>query len=128
MTSFADLLKRAWPILHEAIRMRRTLSYTELAGRVGPPLTARAIHRQLLRPLSARCRHSDLPDLPALVVRKSSGMPGGGWFDSNDPGDPAEVWRAEVERCFEHPWKRAVDRRLLIDLDEGRITLRTGEG
>ena len=126
MTPFADLLKRAWPIFHEAIRMRRTLSYTELAGRVGPPLTARAIHRQLLRPLSARCEYWDLPDLPALVVRKSSGMPGGGWFDPAEPGDPIARWAAEVERCFDHPWKRAVDRRLLVDLNEGGINLRTG--
>ena len=88
MTPFNDLLLRAWPILHEAIRMRRTLTYTELAGRVGPPLTARAIHRQLLRTLSERCERWDLPDLPALVVRKSSGMPGGGWFDPPEGGGP----------------------------------------
>ena len=115
MTPFPELLLRAWPIFQEAIRMRRTLSYTELAGRVGPPLTARAIHRQLLRPLSARCRRWDLPDLPALVVRKNSGMPGGGWFEPPEAGDPTARWVAAVTACYDHPWESAVDPRLLFD-------------
>ena len=118
MTKFADLLHRAWPIFLEAIRMRRTLSYSELAGRVGPPLTARAVHKQLLNPLSARCRKWGLPDLPALVVRKGSGIPGSGWFDANDPGEPLDVWASVVERCFEHRWPTQPDQRLLIDFDE----------
>ena len=117
MTPFADLLQRAWPIFHEAIQMRRTLTYTELAGRVGPPLTARALHRQLLRPLSARCERWGLPDLPALVVRKSSGMPGGGWFDPPASGDPTSQWVEAVVRCHDHPWQSVLDPRLLIDAD-----------
>ena len=117
MTPLAELLRRSWPIFLEAIQMRRTLTYTELAGRVGPPLTARAIHRQLLRPLSARCERWDLPDLPALVVRKSSGMPGGGWFDPPQPGDPTSRWVQAVTRCHDHPWGQVLDPRLLIDLD-----------
>ncbi len=127
MTPLADLIQRAWPIFHEAIRQRRTLTYTELAGRVGPPLTARAVHRQLLNPLSARCRKWGLPDLPALVVRKSSGMPGGGWFDPPEPGDPVERWRSAVVRCFDHPWGQAVDPRLLIDVDARRPASMLGD-
>ena len=38
MTPFAELLRRAWPVFLEAVRMRRTLTYSELAGRVGPAL------------------------------------------------------------------------------------------
>jgi hypothetical protein len=117
MTPFADLLERAWPVFLEAARMRRTLTYSELAGRVGRPLTARAVHRQLLNPLSARCRRWGLPDLPALVVRKESGVPGSGWFDPNDPGDPLENWAEAVARCFAHRWPRKPDPRLLIDLE-----------
>lgn len=115
MTPFEDILRRAWPILHEAIRMRRTLTYTELAGRVGPPLTARAIHKQLLRTLSARCQYWNLPDLPALVVRKSSGMPGGGWYDLAEPGDLTTQWVEAVTQCYDHPWDKQLDPRLLID-------------
>lgn len=115
MTPFDELLRRAWPVFREAIRMRRTLTYTELAGRVGPPLTARAVHRQLLRTLSARCERWDLPDLPALVVRKGSGMPGGGWFDPTEGGDPTGRWVEAVARCYAHPWGDDLDPRLLID-------------
>ncbi len=118
MTPFPDLLRRAWPIFLEATRMRRTLTYTELAGRVGPPLTARAVHRQLLNPLAARCRRWDLPDLCALVVRKGSGLPGSGWFDPVDDGDPTQVWADAVARCFDHRWPASPDPRLLIEVDD----------
>jgi hypothetical protein len=119
MTPFAELLRRAWPVFLEAVRMRRTLSYSELAGRVGPPLTARAVHRQLLNPLSARCRRWDLPDLPALVVRKGSGIPGSGWFDPSKPGDPLDRWTEAVARCYRHRWPASPDPKLLIDLGDG---------
>jgi hypothetical protein len=117
MTPFGDLLRRAWPIFLEAIRMRRTLTYSELARRVGPPLTARAVHKQFLNPLSARCKKWNLPDLPALVVRKGSGIPGSGWFDPRVPGDPLEVWAEAVRRCFDHEWSSKPDPRLLVDID-----------
>ena len=121
---FDNLLQRAWPILHEAIQQRRTVTYTELAGRIGPPATARAIHRQLLRPLSARCQRWALPDLPALVVRKSSGVPGGGWFDPPAPGEPENPqarWEAELVRCHDFPWRTPLDERLLIDIDRKHV-------
>lgn len=125
---FDEILARAWPTLLEAIRQRRTITYTELAGRIGPPATARAIHRQLLRPLSARCERWGLPDLPALVVRKGSGVPGGGWFDPPKPGEPESPlarWEAELGRCFDHAWDSRVDPRLLID-PERKHVLRLG--
>jgi hypothetical protein len=118
MTPFAELLRRAWPVFLEAVRSKRTVSYSELAGRVGPPLTARAVHRQLLNPLSARCRRWDLPDLPALVVRKESGIPGSGWFDPTSPGEPLDRWAEAVARCYAHRWPKSPDPRLLIDLQE----------
>src|SRR5947209_3538637 len=104
MTPFADLLRRAWPVFLEAVRARRTLSYSELAGRVGPPLTARAVHRQLLNPLSSRCRRWDLPDLPALVVRKGSGLPGSGWFDPSSTVDALDNWTEAVARWYRQRW------------------------
>jgi hypothetical protein len=103
--SYDELLRRAWPVLHEALRMRRTLTYTELAGRVGPPLNRRQVHRQFLNPLSEHCLRAGLPDLSALVVRKNSGLPGGGWWSTPRPGfDPAAAWADMLERCFAHPW------------------------
>ena len=115
MTSYNNLVRRAWPILIEAARMRRTLPYSELAGRVGPPLTARAVHRQLLTPLSERARRFGLPDLAALVVRKGSGLPGGGWFDPATPGDPVEAWADAVAACYAFPWTTAPDPAVLDD-------------
>ena len=113
MLDYSAAIRSAWPVLFEAIRMRRTLSYSELAGRAGPPLTARQIHRQLLTPLSARCRSAGLPDLCALVVRKDTGLPGGGWFDPAMSADPAGHWADALAACFEHPWKARIDPRLL---------------
>lgn len=102
-----------WPILREAIRMRRTVSYTELAGRAGPPLHRRHLHRQLLIPLAERCRRAGLPDLCALVVRKDSGMPGAGWHGPTPSADPDAAWARALEACFAYPWRDEVDARLL---------------
>ena len=120
MLDFADALGRSWPILIEAARMRRTVSYSELAGRAGRPLTARAIHRQLLKGLSTRCRKSGLPDLAALVVRKGSGIPGGGWFGVNglDAREPLTRWSEAVLACYSHQWSSRPDRRLLARADD----------
>lgn len=104
MVEMAELIRRAWPLFREAIRMGRTLTYTELAGRVGPPLTRRQVHRQLLGPLSARCRVAGLPDLAALVVRKDTGMPGGGWHGSSPSADPDRAWAEALAECLAYPW------------------------
>jgi hypothetical protein len=118
MTPYDELVRRAWPILIEAARMRRTLPYSELAGRAGPPLTARAVHRQLLTPLSERCRRAGLPDLAALVVRKGSGTPGAGWYDPADPADPIEAWADAVAACYAHRWTTAPHPALLGGADD----------
>lgn len=116
MTQLDTLIRRAWPIFREAIRAGRTLTYTELAGRLGRPLNRRHIHRQLLTPLSLRCRQAGLPDLAALVVRKDTGMPGGGWHaleGVSEHDDPDETWAEALARCLVHPWADALDERLL---------------
>ncbi len=113
MYDLDDAIRRAWPILREAIRMRRTVTYTELAGRGGPPLNRRNLHRQLLIPLSLRCRRAGLPDLAALVVRKDTGMPGGGWHAPQPSADPEGAWAAALEECFAYPWPSKLDIRLL---------------
>lgn len=109
-------IRSAWPVLLEAIRMRRTVTYTELAGRSGPPLNRRNLHRQLLIPLSERCRRAGLPDLSALVVRKDSGLPGGGWWTGRPTPDVLGQWAEALEACFAHPWPRSPDPRLLEPL------------
>lgn len=106
---FNCYMRQAWPVLWEAIRQGRTVTYTELAGRGGRPLHHRHIHRQLLREMSARCRRLGLPDLASLVVRKDSGRPGSGWYDLNPggqrlPDDPAESWAEALTQCLNHKW------------------------
>lgn len=111
----ADVIRKAWPVFVEAAREGRTVSYTELAARAGPPLTRRHVHRQLLTPLSARCRRAGLPDLSALVVRKDTGKPGGGWFDPSRPGEGEAAWVDALAACFTHRWSLRPDPRLLAD-------------
>lgn len=119
MADLDELIRRVWPVLMEAVRMGRTVTYTELAGRGGPPLNRRHLHRQLLIPLSERCRRAGLPDLAALVVRKDTGMPGGGWHAAVPGADPDRAWAEALERCLRHRWPRAVPAALRGD-DEGR--------
>ena len=115
MLDVDDLIRRSWPLFREAIRMGRTITYTELAGRVGPPLTHRFVHRQFLIPLGQRCRAAGLPDLCALVVRKDTGKPGGGWHDPASPeaADPDREWAEALARCLNHPWPLQPDPRLV---------------
>lgn len=113
--SLEDAIQRAWPVFVEAARMGRTVTYTELAGRAGPPLNRRHLHRQLLIPLSQRCRNANLPDLSALVVRKDTGQPGGGWFEPGREGPDAweGAWIAALGACFHYRWPLRPDPRLL---------------
>ena len=109
-SAFDDLMRQAWPVLWEAIRQGRTVSYTELAGRGGRPLHHRQLARQLLREMSLRCKKAGLPDLAALVVRRDTGKPGSGWWDLNPgrirgPEDPEESWEEAMVACLNHPWK-----------------------
>lgn len=113
MTDFADVLRRAWPLFREAVHMGRTITYTELAGRVGPPLTRRHVHRQFLIPLGERCREAGLPDLCALVVRKDTGKPGGGWHGPNPSADPDRAWAEALAECLAHPWPPRPEPKLL---------------
>jgi hypothetical protein len=113
MFDLTAAIRRTWPLFVEATRAGRTITYTELAGRAGPPLTRRQVHRQLLTPLAARCRHAGLPDLSALVVRKDTGMPGAGWHTPNRAADPDRAWAEALARCFAYSWPAQPDPRLL---------------
>lgn len=117
MVDLSDLIRLAWPVFREAILMGRTLTYTELAGRVGPPLNRRMVHRQLLVPLSLRCRRAGLPDLASLVVRKDTGMPGIGWHGPTPSADPDRAWADALGECLAYPWPARVDPRLLVEPD-----------
>jgi hypothetical protein len=105
MTALDTLIRRAWPHLRAAAFRGQTITYGELADRVGPPVTRRQVHRQLLTPLADACRRARLPCLAALVVRKDSGMPGAGY----GPGR----WADDLAACWAFPWPLEPDPRLL---------------
>jgi hypothetical protein len=118
------LIRRSWPVFREALRTGRTITYTELAERVGRPLNRRHLHRQLLTPLSLRCRAAQLPDLSALVVRKDTGRPGGGWgnADANSSGGrkmaaPDSAWIDALRDCLAFAWPDQVPPVLLCEPD-----------
>jgi hypothetical protein len=115
MFDLADVIRRSWPVFYEAVLKGNTISYSELARRVGPPLHRRHLHRQLLVPLSARCRQARLPDLSALVVRQDTGRPGAGWHGPSPSADPARSWAEALAECYSHNWNARVDPRLLQD-------------
>ncbi len=117
MVELSELIRRAWPLFREAARQGRTITYTELAGRVGPPITRRQVHRQLLSPLSVRCRRAGLPDLSALVVRKDSGQPGIGWHGLEPGADAQRAWAEALAECLAFPWPARPDPRLLHEPD-----------
>jgi hypothetical protein len=101
---FAEIMHRAWPILREAARAGQTVTYSEIARRVGPPLHRRQLRRQLLDPLSQYCRLHRLPNLSALVVRKDTGQPGIGWYSPSPECPEGDTWADALARCFAYPW------------------------
>jgi hypothetical protein len=107
------MIQSAWPLFVKAVRQGQTITYSELAAGVGPPLTRRQIHRRLLIPLGELCRAAELPALAALVVRKDTGKPGGGWRGPGDQGDPDRAWAEDLAAVFAYPWPAKPDPRLL---------------
>jgi hypothetical protein len=122
MFDYDAVLRRAWPLFVEAVRSGRTITYTELADRCGPPLTRRQVHRQLLKPLSERCRQAGLPILAALVVRKDTGQPGGVWCSPTVSTDPQRAWAEDLAACLAYPWPGRPDPRLLYRPTSGTKT------
>ena len=125
MFDLSDVIRRSWPVFREAVRQGRTITYSELAGRVGPPLSRRQVHRQLLTPLAERCRRAGLPNLAALVVRKDTGKPGGGWQDPLSMADPDRAWAEALAECLAYPWPGKPDPRLLSERTQLGILLRS---
>jgi hypothetical protein len=106
-------LDRLEQVLIRAARERRTVTYGQLLAffeRRVTPITVAA----LCRDLGAVCRRAEAtgaPDLACLVVRKSDGLPGEGWFTGErqsgyagaSTGPEAERrLRLRQEQAFEH--------------------------
>ncbi len=96
MANRYELAYRVWPILTRSARDRRTLTYGEVARQLGFR-GARPV-RFPLWTIQDFCLEKDLPPLTILVVNKSTGRPGQGFF----------AWTGKLEdgqhRVFNWDW------------------------
>jgi len=85
----------ALPHLVHHSEMRKTITYGELAGKIGcHPRVLRLVLEYIRDEL---CLPRSLPLLTAIVVRKSTGLPGDGWL----PGGTSHLSPEEYRRKFE---------------------------
>ena len=114
-------LDRLERVLIQAARERRPVTYGQLLAYFGwkvTQVTVGALCRDLGR-VDARHRGEDWPDLACLVVRKSDGMPGEGYFASlraegayDGPSvGPAAASLVEARQARAHGWATGRDRR-----------------
>lgn len=93
----------------EVARKRETITYSELAAR----LTTAYVHYhsflfgQLLNEIGDEEAAAGRPVLPAVVVRKGTGIPGGGYFRIGrgvpiDSENMESVWKDDLERVYEY--------------------------
>lgn len=110
-------LDRLERVLIAAALERRPVTYGTLLayfGRRTTPITVGALCRDLGR-LARRRAGEDWPDLACLVVRRSDGLPGGGYFaslraegayDGPDTGPAAEA-SLRVRQAAAYAWAAA---------------------
>ena len=88
-----------------AARDRRTITYEELLDALDPEAVAEARDNlaAILRTISTESDEEGRGLLTAVVVQRSSGLPGNGWFRlaeelGRDVGDRGAAWTAELDR------------------------------
>jgi putative restriction endonuclease len=88
----------AWGILVEAAQRKQSMTYGQLASRMG-------IHHRACAPflglIQEQCRGRELPPLQSLVVNKQTSVPGGGYHGSGT--DMRELIGAQDE-VFAYAW------------------------
>lgn len=90
----SERASQTWPILALAAGNRQTLTY-EMVGKLTGMHTAGV--GAVLEPIQSYCLLHGLPPLTALVVNKTTGLPGAGFVAASDAP------RA-FARVFEHDW------------------------
>lgn len=100
----ADMLR----LLKEVARHGDTVSYGEFGRMLAEPLHHRnpALY-ELLRDICYEERLANRPNLCALVVRKSDGLPGKGFFEyaalaGDDVSDPQAYWEQAARTCWNY--------------------------
>ena len=99
------LLFRAWAVLVESARARRTITYGELANRIMLPGDVRSIGPMVLHPVYVHfCAPNGFPDILSLVVRKDTGRPGIGYYSGGGGTEDVARWRSELEETYAFQW------------------------
>ena len=99
-----------------AARRRDPLTYTDLAEQVGShPRSLRGV----LGRIQGHCRDADCPDLTALVVSKTTGLPGGMFFlpwlpQAADPASRRRFWESMCARVYAFGWAEVAPRLGLV--------------
>lgn len=100
-------------LMVEVAKSGQTITYSELCAMLktayvhfhSPMLT------RLLMEIGSEEAQAGRPILPAVVVGKQSGMPGAGYFKSDDErseleaADPKAYWEADLQRLFDY-WSK----------------------
>ena len=110
------VLKEMRDVMIEQAKLRQTITYGDLALRLSVYLAPRSfVFSQLLREIGREEDAAGRGSLPAVVVRKSTGIPGGGYFRGvGGVGGVGEagrevseeqmeaIWRADLEFVFDY--------------------------
>jgi hypothetical protein len=98
MANRFELGHRAWPILRSAAARHETLTYGELAARLG--YATAKVSRAALWPIQDYCLEKGLPPLTSIVLNRRTRRPGAGFIAWD--GDIAEAH----QRVFNYEWAR----------------------
>lgn len=86
----------ALPHLVHYAKMRKTITYGELAGKIG--CHHRAVQHFLGYVRDELCASRDLPLINAIVVNQGTQMPGGGWLPGGTQHLTPDEYRREYEK------------------------------
>lgn len=89
-----------WEILTQCARVGRTITYSELSALIQsthlPPYSYGMAG--MLTEIDQRCAAEGKTSLATLVVRKSDGRPGGGYFTGIPTDDMEAYWQDQFAR------------------------------
>ena len=99
-----DNAHRALPYLVRCAQMRKTITYGDLAAKIGRHHRGAAFWLRYIR--DEICTPKGLPFLTAIVISKNTGLPGPGWLPEGTTGlspqenrERYEVYRDQVFAC-----------------------------
>lgn len=108
MSDYAEVRAEMVALLREIAAAGDTVSYGVFGGMLREPIHHRnPLLYELLRDICYTERAAGRPNLCALVVRKSDGMPGKGFFEyaalhGDAVLDPRPYWARQVQACWDY--------------------------